>query len=112
MTRSDTDAKTAPSRPTGRPVTGITAALATIAAADELGVTEATIDTAMVRSAWGCVPVMLTREFEGPYRGYYPKCRTGVPDEAVIAAVFDALAALMEDPRRAPRSPAGGRSDG
>ena len=112
MTRSHTDATTPRSEPARNPMAGITAALATIGAASELRVTEATIEAGMARSTWGSVQEMLAREFEGPYRAYYPKCRMDAPDEAVIAAVFDALATLKDDPRRALRTQAGGRSDG
>ena len=104
---SDPEAKANPN-----PMPGITAALATLTAADALHVTEGTIEIAMARSTWGSVQGMLAREFEGDYRGYYPKCGMAVPDEAAIAVVFDALAELKGDPRRALRVPAGGRSDG
>ena len=112
MTRSQPRPGDAPpvDRQGDNPMTGITAALATITAADELNTGVAEIDAAIARSAWGSVPEMLTREFEGGYRGYYPKCAMDVFDEAAIAAVFDALAELLGDARRAVR--AGGRADG
>lgn len=92
------------------PMPGITAALATIAAAGELRVSEAAIKAAMARSAWGSVRAMLAREFQGSHRGYYPKCGMDVFNEAAIAAVFDALAEITGDPRRTMRT--GGRTDG
>jgi hypothetical protein len=112
MTRSDIDEDAQAAGQDAHPMSGINAALATITAADEMNVTEGTIEIALSRSTWGSVQGMLVREFEGGYRGYYPKCGLAVPDEAAIAAVFDALAGLTGDPRRALRVPAGGRSDG
>lgn len=85
------------------PMTGITAALATITAAHELRVGETEIELRMARSVWGSVQEMLVREFQGSYRGYYPKCGMHVRDEAAIAAVFDALAEITNDGRRALR---------
>ena len=120
MTRDRSETRRAGADTPPDPMIGITSALANITAADELRVTGAAIDAAMARSTWRSIQGMLTREFEGSYHRYYPKCRMDVPDEAAIAAVFDALAELTNDPRRAlrtgERTPAGGwrggRSDG
>lgn len=109
MTRSQPSAEAHAPR-AENPMSGITAALATITAADELRVSEAAIEAALARSAWGSVRGMLAREFQGAHRGYHPKCRMDVPDEAAIAAAFDALAEITGDPRRAMRTE--GRTDG
>ena len=93
---------------------GVTASLALITAANELGLSERAVENALARTAWGSAQELLAREFEGPYRGYYPKCRMDRIEEAALAAVFDALAELLRDPRRALREDTwtGGRSDG
>ena len=112
MTRDRSEIRRPNAEPAGNPLTRTASALANITAADELRVTGAAIDAAMARSTWRSIQGMLTREFEGCYRRYYPKCRMDVRDEAAIAAVFDALAVLTNDPRRAlragERTPAGG----
>lgn len=71
-------------------------------------------------SSWTTVEGMIEREFAGSYRGYFPKCSMELRAEAVIAEVFDRIAIMLGDPRRAMRSGAwtppggwtGGRSDG
>lgn len=110
MTRPQSDETAPADERDDNPMPGITAALAAFTAASELGITEAAIEAAMARSTWGSVHGLLAREFQGSYRGYYPKCGMHVRDEVAIAAVFDAVAELLGDPRRAAR--AGGRTDG
>ena len=103
-----------PSGPTGPRPPGVTAALALLTAANELGLSEAAIAEALAGTTWGSAQELLAREFEGAYRSYYPKCRMARIDEAAVAAVFDALAEILDDPRRALREGTwtGGRSDG
>ena len=103
-----------PSGPTGPRPAGVTAALALLSAANELGLSEAAIAEALAGTTWGSAQELLVREFEGAYRGYYPKCRMARIDEAAVAAAFDALAEILGDPRRALREGTwtGGRSDG
>ena len=79
------------------------AAHVTKAVARTLGLSPAAIERAMAISAWTTVAEMIEREFLGAYRGYYPLCAMGIRAEAVIAEVFDAIAVLQDDPRRALR---------
>ena len=105
------------------------AASVTEAAAAQLSLTPAQVERAMLLSAWTTVAEMIEREFLGAYRQYYPKCGMALRNEAVIAEVFDAIAKVLDDPRRAlragiyvplaegsdsasPSAPTGGRSDG
>ena len=102
------------SGPTGPRPPGVTAALALLTASNELGLSEAAIVEALAGTTWGSAQELLAREFEGAYRAYFPKCRMARIDEAAVAAVFDALAEILDDPRRALREGTwtGGRSDG
>ena len=102
------------SGPTGPRPPGVTAALALLTAENELGLSAAAIAEALTGTTWGSAQELLAREFKGAYRGYYPKCRMARIDEAAVAAVFDALAEILGDPRRALRegSWTGGRSNG
>ena len=106
------------------------AARVTETAAARLGLAPVQVEHAMALSAWTTAAEMIEREFLGTYRGYFPKCGMAVRNEAVIAEVFDAIAEVTGDPRRAlragsytppalPGSPgavpatrAGGRADG
>ena len=80
------------------------AVLVTEAAATRLGFSFAEIERAMASSVWGTAREMIEREFGGTYRGYYPKCDMEVRSAAVIAEVFDAIAEMLGDPRRALRT--------
>lgn len=52
---------------------------------------------------WRTVRALAEREFYGEYRGYFPVFAAAVPREAALANVFDALAVIVNDPRRAQR---------
>ena len=94
-------------------VAAIAAATRT-ATAQVMGLSEAQVVHALATSVWGTVEEMISREFTGSYRGYYPKCGMTLRCELVIAEVFDLLAVAFDDPRRTVRHGAkvGGRSDG
>ena len=79
------------------------AAHVTATAAARLDLAHAEVERAMLLSAWTTVAEMIEREFLGAYRGYYPKCSMSLRAEAVIAEVFDAIAEMQDDPRRALR---------
>ena len=64
----------------------------------------ATVAQTMALSAWTTIEEMIEREFEGGYRGYYPKCWMNERADAVIAEVFDQIAIRLGDPRRALRA--------
>ena len=122
MTDTDTDTGTRPA-PVAPDDAGLYASAAhvTATAAARLGLTPAEVERAMCLSAWTTVAEMIEREFLGAYRGYYPKCSMALRAEAVIAEVFDAIAEMQSDPRRALRdrhvgagsaTAAEGRTDG
>ena len=75
-----------------------------------------TVAQSFALSTWTTIEEMTLREFEGAYRGYYPKCSMELRAEAVIAEVFDWIAIALGDPRRALRcgawTPPGGWSGG
>ena len=99
---TDTDTRPAPVAIDG---TGLYAGAAHVVAtaAARLDLTPAEVEHAMLLSAWTTVAEMIEREFLGAYRSYYPKCSMSLRAEAVIAEVFDAIAAMQGDPRRALR---------
>jgi hypothetical protein len=80
------------------------AASVTETAAARLSLTPDQVERAMLLSAWTTVAEMTLREFLGAYRQYYPKCGMALRNEAVIAEVFDAIAEVLDDPRRALRA--------
>ena len=96
------------------------AAATRTAAAQVMDMREEQVVHALATSVWGTVEEMISREFTGSYRGYYPKCGMTLRCEMVFAEVFDLLAAAFDDPRRTvrygvtalPVASAGGRSDG
>ena len=89
-------------------------------AAYRMGLTVQRIEAAMAGSAWSGVAGLVVREFDGPYRCYFPKCDMSILGGAVVAEIFDAIAIRRGDTRRAlrvgawvpPSAPTGGRSDG
>lgn len=79
------------------------AELATTIAADRMKIKTEDVARLIEWSAWGSVAEMISREFGKRYKGYYPSCGMPLRSEAVVAEVFDAIALLLRDPRRAVR---------